>query len=81
MVEKVRANGKSLEDFLGIDFIKIARDFAIKQRFYYALQIAEQTIRYLSGFLKDFPITIHRRIKGRRIQIIIEIDANPTEEE
>ncbi len=71
---------KSVEEMLNIDFVKIARDYALKQRFYYALQITDQTIRYLSGFLKDFPIKIEKRIEGKKIKIIIEVDANPTEE-
>lgn len=42
-------------------------------RFNFALQIAEQTARYLQGYLSDYDIDVQRRIERDKITLILTI--------
>ena len=45
-----------------------------KNRFNYALARAEQTIRYISGYLKDYDIEVKRKITREFIEFTVRIN-------
>jgi len=48
--------------------------FDSKNRYYYALEICERTVRYVQGYLKDYTVTSRRELYPNKIRLIIDIE-------